>query len=250
VARSISYVQKVCADLFFDLTLLCAGFSIPERLNLMKSLDQPFSPLASESGDMAVETDIERTREYETALVRQILANEGDAFDEFYRRYVPRLYRAIYYACSSRQDDAEDILQETMLAAIRSLKRFHGKSSLYTWLYAIARHKIQDYYRRGNRQKAHLSPTPPDDFAIPLADSSPSPDSLVIHRDMLQRALANLPVHYRIVLIGKYVDGFSVKELAVILHRSEKSVESMLTRSRAALRNALSDDTEPQQSFP
>ena len=212
----------------------------------MKSLDQSFSPTTSELGDMASETDIELTREYETLLVRQILAKERGAFDEFYQRYVPRLYRAICYACSSRQEDAEDILQETMLAAIRSLKRFHGKSSLYTWLYAIARHKIQDYYRRGSRRKAHLSPTPPDDFEILLSDSSPSPESLVIHRDMLQRALATLPVHYRIALIGKYVDGFSVKELAVIMHRSEKSVESMLTRSRTALRKVLSDETEPQ----
>jgi len=193
---------------------------------------------------MTSEIDLELTREYETSLVKQILANEGDAFDEFYQRYVPRLYRAIFYACSSRQNDAEDILQETMLAVMRSLKRFNGKSGLYTWLYAIARHKIQDYYRKGSRHKANLSPTPPDELIIPLADTAPSPESLVIHRDTLQRALADLPVHYRIVLIGKYVDGFSVKELASILKRSEKSVESMLTRSRTALRKALSEDIE------
>ncbi len=191
---------------------------------------------------MISESDLELTREYEASLVKQIVANEGNAFDEFYQRYVPRLYRAIYYACNSRQDDAEDILQETMLAVMRSLKRFNGKSGLYTWLYAIARHKIQDYYRRGSRRKENLSPTPPDDLTIPLSDPSPSPESLVVDRDMLQRALANLPVHYRIALIGKYVDGLSVKELADILQRSEKSVESMLTRSRTALRSALSED--------
>ncbi len=188
----------------------------------------------------------EPTAEYEAELVSQMLGGDKRAFDEFYGLYVPRLYRFIYYATGNNQHDAEDITQESMLAAIRSLKRFKGGSKLYTWLYAIAQHKVHDHYRRTSRSKAIFSGNSSDDLEFTaLPDVSPAIEAQVVDRDMLVEALTSLPIHYRTVLIGKYVEGFSVLELSKSMDRSQKSVESLLTRARAALRKSLRESSEP-----
>lgn len=180
------------------------------------------------------------TIEYEKDLVARVLANHPRAFDEFYATFVPPLYRYLYYAVGQDHDEAEDLLQETMMAAVRSLNRFRGNSRLATWLFAIAQHKVQDYYRGKQRYEQHILDVDSDDVDPPqtLTESRVEEERLVAV-DELRQALQQLPPHYRTVLIGKYIEGFSVNELAEIMSRSQKSVESLLTRARAALRNVL-----------
>lgn len=177
----------------------------------------------------------ELTLEHEKVLVLRILAGDEAAFNDFYLRCVPRLFRFIYYTFGGNKEDAEDVLQETMLAAVRSLRRFQGNSSLYTWLYAIARRKISDHIRRKQRHQGSLS----EDTVINLAEPSASPEDTVVQRQTVEAVLRALPPDYRAVLLGKYLEGFSVKELARIMGRSEKSVESLLTRARQAFRSQL-----------
>jgi RNA polymerase sigma-70 factor (ECF subfamily) len=172
--------------------------------------------------------------------VERVLANDSRAFDEFYAAFVPSLYRFLYYAVGQNHDEAEDLLQETMLAALRSLHRFQGHSRLITWLRAIAQHKVQDYYRSKQRRDQHLLDVESDEFDSPLALSQfRSEEARFVDVVELQQALQQIPSHYRTVLIGKYIEGFSVNELAEIMSRSQKSVESLLTRARLALRKTL-----------
>ena len=157
-----------------------------------------------------------------------MLAGDQAAFNEFYQRYVPRLFQFISYSANSGRDDAEDILQETLLASVRSLRRFKGDSSLYTWLCAIARHKVSDHI--DNQRKLRRQIDSDVDVTDELHGVMLSPEQTVVRREAVLQALRVLPAEYRFVLIGKYQEGFSVRELAQVMDRSEKAVESLLTR--------------------
>ena len=74
------------------------------------------------------------------------------AMEEFYNIYRNRLYSLVLEQVDRDQAVAEDLVQETFLAALGSLDKFRGDSQLYTWLRSIAFHKIKDFYRRRARE--------------------------------------------------------------------------------------------------
>lgn len=180
-------------------------------------------------------------RQEEHAYVARLQTGDVRAFERLFDAYVPRLYRFIWRTMGdSDTSDVEDVLQETLLAALRTLNRFRGECGLYTWLCAIARHKVQDHIRRQQRARNRISPEPLDDLSE-MAGSVPSVEGRVGQQQALELALSALPEDYRAVLVGKYIEGFTVNELARVMARSEKSVESLLTRARVALRERLVD---------
>lgn len=197
-------------------------------------------PVSSQSASSHSITN-ELALEHEKALVSRLLGGDDAAFDEFYQRYVPGLFRSIYYSLNGDQNDAEDVLQETMLAAMRSLHRFRDDSSLSTWLYAIARNKISDQIRQRQRLRHHQADEEPVD--LELTSLAALPEELVTQRGTIEAVLRALPQDHRDVLLGKYLDGFSVRELAIIMGRSEKAVESLLTRARETFRVCLKNLT-------
>ena len=170
----------------------------------------------------------------------RLQAGDVRAFEQLFQSYVPRLYRFVWRSMGGDILDVEDVLQETMVAALRTLDRYRGECGLYTWLCAIARHKVQDHIRRQQRSRRRLTDDTLDDLTD-LPGSTPPVEGQIGQQQALEQALQGLPVDYRTVLVGKYMDGFSVNELAQIMARSEKSVESLLTRARSALRDRLAD---------
>jgi DNA-directed RNA polymerase specialized sigma24 family protein len=81
-------------------------------------------------------------------LVRRIAAGEQAALAAFYECYADPLFAFIYHHLDRCRADAEDVWQKTLLAAIRPASSYGGRSRLFTWLCAIARHKIADHLRR------------------------------------------------------------------------------------------------------
>jgi RNA polymerase sigma-70 factor, ECF subfamily len=136
----------------------------------------------------------------------------------------PRLFAYLRYSLPTRED-AEDVLSETMVASVEAIKNFDGKSQLSTWLYAIARRKVADYWRKAGRDTEELSD---------LFQSAPNGFSLEF-----REALASLPENTRQALLLRYREGFSVGEVAQILGRSYKATESLLSRARALLAQQL-----------
>lgn len=178
-------------------------------------------------------------RQEERAYVARLQAGDERALGELFETYVPRVYRFIWRTMGSGNVlDVEDVLQETLLAALRTLDRFRGESSFCTWLCAIARHKVQDHIRRQQRRRARIIPESLDDLNEVMRPVA-SLEVTITQQQALEQALQDLPMDYRIVLAGKYIEGFSVSELAQIMGRSGKSVESLLTRARGALRARL-----------
>ena len=176
----------------------------------------------------------------EQELVARLRSGDQAAVDELLNWCAPRLYRFIFRIIGGNQDDAEDIMQETLIAAVRSLGRFRGDSGLFTWLCGIARRKIGDHIRRQKRRNTGLTEGDLDVYAV-VADPDQLVERQVLEHEALRAALLRLSSEYRIVLVGKYIEGFTVKEIARIMGRSEKSVESLLTRARAALRDGVSE---------
>jgi RNA polymerase sigma-70 factor (ECF subfamily) len=143
---------------------------------------------------------------------------------EFVTAWSPRLFAYLRYSLPTRED-AEDVLSETMVASVEAIKNFDGKSQLSTWLYAIARRKVADYWRKAGRNTEELSD---------LFQAAPTGFSLEF-----REAMSSLPENTRQALLLRYREGFSVSEVAQILGRSYKATESLLSRARALLAQQL-----------
>jgi RNA polymerase sigma-70 factor (ECF subfamily) len=130
--------------------------------------------------------------------------------------------------------DAEDLTAETFMAAVAALGRPDPPTVTVPWLIAVARHKLVDHWRRGERERrglAAVGPDPPDDPWEDLLDASAA-----------YSALARLPGPQRAALALRYLDGLAVSEIAEHLNRTLQGTETLLVRARAALRRVYRED--------
>jgi RNA polymerase sigma-70 factor, ECF subfamily len=167
----------------------------------------------------------------QTTLLERLRRGDPVAAREFYDLYSVRIYRFILHALGPGNDaDAEDILQDTLMALAEAIPFFRGHSSLFTYACAIAHRKTLSFIRTRARRGEIMQ-----DHTIEAVRSiiAPPPD-----RD-LKNALAALSSEHREVLVLKYVEEMTVSEVAVVLSLSEHAVESRLARARKALTKAL-----------
>jgi RNA polymerase sigma-70 factor (TIGR02960 family) len=148
--------------------------------------------------------------------------------------------------------DAEDVLQETMLAAWRGLDEFGERSSLRTWLYRIATNRclnaLRDQSRRPQSEPIRtVEPTwlepYPDVLLDELADAAPGPDARYEAKEAVTLAfvvaLQHLPPSQRAVLVLRDVLGYRATEVAQMLTTTETSINSALRRARATVDSRL-----------
>jgi RNA polymerase sigma-70 factor (TIGR02960 family) len=192
-------------------------------------------------------TDTERA-----ARSRLARAQRGDeqAFEALTEPHRRELQLHCYRILGSLQD-AEDLLQETLLAAWRGLEQFEGRSSLRTWLYTIATNRCLNALReRQRRPHAALAPRQsygevpwlepyPDQLLEGMADAAPGPEARYEAKEAVAlafvAALQQLPPRQRAVLVLRDVLGFHAEEAAEMLGSSSASVNSALARARSAL---------------
>jgi RNA polymerase sigma-70 factor (ECF subfamily) len=116
---------------------------------------------------------------------------------------------------------------------VRSAGRFRGKSKVYTWLCSIANRKVADYYRRKKRETKHRI-----QYSVDLDEIQDTGENVITILESeesskdIRKTLFSLPLHYRQVLLLKYVEKLPVSEISEIMERSPKSVEGLLTRAR------------------
>jgi RNA polymerase sigma-70 factor (ECF subfamily) len=148
---------------------------------------------------------------------------------------------------------AEDLVQETFLAALHSRKNFEGHSSLKTWFIAILKHKIVDYYRNKNREKAtenfdHVSASVDavfnDKGGWKVRPSKWQSNPMEIYNqkefmEILHRCLADLPERLANAFVLRELDGFSTKEICKVLNITATNTWVMLYRARMHLRQCL-----------
>lgn len=175
-------------------------------------------------------------------LARRAAAGDASALGTLYERYADPLYAYIVHRLDGSREDAEDVWQETLLAALRSLPGYTGRSRLFTWLCGVASHKIADLLRRRGRNPVQVFADLPPDQLAELADGSPLPEDVLADqatRMMVVEALGVLPEEYRRALVMRHAEEHSVEEVARLLGKSCKATESLLARARKAFRAAL-----------
>ncbi len=134
------------------------------------------------------------------------------------------------------REGTEDVVSETFLAAIRTIRRFDPQCGTVSgWLRGIARNKLRDHFRRAGRA---VNREPAEPSAAADTDSA-GPDSSLITAettDAVIRTLDALNDEERLALEWKYIESLSVREIAERLGRTEKAVEAILYRARISFR--------------
>jgi RNA polymerase sigma-70 factor (ECF subfamily) len=188
------------------------------------------------------------SQSYETQLVEKLRSGDSTAMEEFYNIYRNRLYTLVFEQVDRDEAVAEDLVQETFLAALGSLDKFRGDSQLYTWLRSIAFHKINDFYRRRAREPKPQESFPDFDAMEQLEQTgNDEPTTLTVMefeeiRQSVRQVLGSLPHDYQKVLVMKYLQEMPVLEISQVMGRSPKSVEGLLSRARKAMRDNLAEN--------
>jgi RNA polymerase sigma-70 factor (TIGR02960 family) len=186
-------------------------------------------------------------------------AGDEDAFRELTDPYRRELQLHAYRIVGSVQD-AEDLLQETLLAAWRGLGQFQERASVRAWLYRIATNRCLDALRASRRRPGDMQrmvdvPEPtrrtepiwlepyPDVLLDGIPDQAPGPEARYETKEAIALAfvvgLQHLPAQQRAVLMLRDVLGFRAGEVAAMLGTTEPSVNSLLRRARAAFESRL-----------
>lgn len=185
----------------------------------------------------------------EEQLLDSLRRGEDEAYEELLEHYLPQVYR-LAYGITQDPMDAQDVTQEVFLSVFKKVREFQGNSSLLTWIYRIAVNASLDKVRSRQRRKETVSLeeylpsfTPDGRHAQEIVDWSEAPLDRLLNQEArykIQEALQALHDEYRVVLVMKDVEGFSLKEICDILELSLPAVKSRLHRARLVLRGALS----------
>lgn len=168
-----------------------------------------------------------------TVMIQKIVERERD-FSRLYSESFDYVYSFIFSRTAGDRLLTEEIVQDTFTAAWLSLERFCGTSSFQTWVCSIAKNKLRESYRKAIRRERREvllhdeTVEPVDDYCL---------EETILNRETgaeVLRALRKLNPSYRYALILKYVDGYSIKEIAAIMARSQKAIDGILQRAKVA----------------
>jgi len=185
-------------------------------------------------------------------------AQQGDrgAINELLERHQGRVYRFGMKMCGA-EEDAKDVLQETLLAASRNVQGFRGASSVTTWLYAIARSFCIKRHRTSKFAPERVgSLDAPANEGMEVADGGRGPEEEASGRQVrsaLDSAIRGLDPMYREVLVLRDVEGLSAAEVAEVMGLTVEAVKSRLHRARMVVREQMAPIlgiTEPQAPSP
>jgi RNA polymerase sigma-70 factor (TIGR02960 family) len=199
-------------------------------------------------------------------LLERARAGDGEAFRRLVEPHRRELQVHCYRMLGSVQD-AEDLLQETLLAAWRGIGGYEGRASVRTWLYRIATNRCLNALRGDARRERVVEPPRvplpepsrrraepswlepyPDALLAGIVDGAPGPEARYEARESVSLAflgaLQQLPPRQRAVLVLRDALGFRAAEVADLLDTTENAVTSALTRARSALAHELPADRE------
>jgi RNA polymerase sigma-70 factor (ECF subfamily) len=197
----------------------------------------------------------------EASLISDLKAGSEDAFAILIAQYHQPIFSLIARSLDDPAD-ASDITQEVFIKVFRSIRSFHGDSSLRTWLYRIALHEASNQRRWWSRHKRReiTLDTPPSEseedaptLAMILADGHGTPLDHAEHGELrasVEQALHELPEVFRTVVVLREIEGFAYDEIADVLGVNLGTVKSRLTRGRHMLRDLLRPCLKPTRSEP
>lgn len=181
----------------------------------------------------------------EELFVKKAREGSGEAFGKLYDLYMPRIYRFIFLKVGTRQD-AEDLAQQVFVNAWQHIEGYEFKGFPFSsWLYRIATNAVIDFYRT----------------AKPSADLEKVPEELVAHTASTEReldhafematvrnAIAKLDPEHQNVILLRFVDDLSTKEIASILNKSEGAIRVIQHRALKTLKSHI-DGRQPDSTI-
>ena len=157
-------------------------------------------------------------------LTRDLVRGNEEAWSEFFKRYHRRL-RSYLSACWRGEEDClDDLLQETLMRALRHMRSFDDEGVFWSWLTVLARSSVADHGRKETRLRRFLSSFRQEKYDLPPSAGA------------LRASMAKLSTEDQQLLQWKYEEHRTVAEIATLLHVSNKAVESRLTRARLSLK--------------
>jgi len=183
---------------------------------------------ASQIGERTATADELSDRE----LVAEVLRKDRKATAEFIGRHADCVYAYVRRRLIPRVELVDDLVQEIFLSAWENLDKFRGESPLRNWLLGIARHKVEDHYRQRLRDLQFLEE---DEISQNEATNFEYAEEMLAQRQASQRTweiLVSLPEIYGVILLWKYWEERSLREIAEKTGRTEKAIERLLARAR------------------
>lgn len=180
-------------------------------------------------------------------LVDAMLAGDERAFSQFFETYFPRVYRFALPRLDRNVDVTKDVVQSTLIKAMRALGDWRGEAALFTWLCQICRRQIADHVRTQRRRgdKVVLIDDSEEVRAAlelieaPAADDPFRGADRAELRRLVHAVLDRLPHRYGEALEWKYVEGHSVEEIGARLGIGHTAAQSLLARARVAFREGV-----------
>jgi RNA polymerase sigma-70 factor (ECF subfamily) len=167
----------------------------------------------------------------DSELISRTLGGDEGAFRALYERHTPRLRMIVMRMLgAARQDDVDDVMQETWLAGCRGLRGYAGDAQFASWLTTIGIRAVYARFGRAGEVETELF----DDLPAP---AGPGPASVID----LERALSRLSDRQRIVVVLHDVEGFTHQEIARHLGIASGTTKATLSRARSLLRRLLND---------
>ena len=164
------------------------------------------------------------------ALIRRFLDGDERAFRMLYERHTPRLRMTLQRLLGPRWQDVDDVVQDTWLAGCRGLHGYRGEARFSTWLTSIGVRTTLNHLERHSARETEVL----DEMPAPLTSAPAAAIDL-------ERALAALPDHQRVVVVLHDVEGFTHEEIGEQLGIAAGTSKATLSRARHALRLALSE---------
>ena len=174
----------------------------------------------------------------EDQVITALKGQDSGAVQELVNTYGDRLFRSAFALCGN-EADAQDIVQDTFLQAIRSVHRFQGRSTVYTWLHAILLNLTRHYHRDRKRIVYDDELT---GCEVSLPDENPSQLDAGTASSALLEALQKLSWAHREVIILRYYENMKIHEIARHLGISTGTVKSRLHYAIEGMQKLLPDE--------
>lgn len=181
-------------------------------------------------------------------LANRLLSGDSQAFDRFFEENFARLYRFALTRLSGDVDAAEEVAQIALTRAVHKLHTYRAESAMFTWLCAICRNEMSDWLKKRGRYREHIVLTEDfpevqaavDSFSVPLEDGPEAQYQRTEAQRLIQVALDRLPPKYGNVLEWKFVEGYSVREIADRLEIGQEAAQSLIARAKRAFADVYS----------
>ena len=176
-------------------------------------------------------------------LVAAAQAGDRAAMERLLARHYDRIH-AVCRRITGNEADAADAAQEALIAIVRGLGRFDGRSSFGTWAYRIATNASLDELRRRKRRPSTLIPTSDDREFEHVDTTSHVRIDQIAEREVLEQALRDLPEEFRVPVVLRDVADLDYNEIAATLDVPVGTVKSRISRGRGMLAAALGNQPD------